>query len=198
MNRINLRPVATDEAAGTLHDLSDEQLMLRYQSGDAAAFDVLYARHKGTLYRYFIRQLSAHPDRANELFQEVWMSLIRTLDQYQPSAKFTTYIFHIAHNKLVDHWRRNKPDTPLEAADPVDDTNVGPDEQVQRRQLEQQLRQQIAGLPEEQRNTFLLKEEGSFSLQQIADITGVNRETVKSRLRYAINRLKQGLAVHHE
>ena len=82
----------------------DEDLMLSYAAGDAAAFDALYARHKGGVYRYLVRQC-AHAGTADELFQDVWMNVIRVRTSYEPTAKFTTWLYRIAHNRLIDHWR---------------------------------------------------------------------------------------------
>jgi len=81
---------------------SDEDLMLAYAAGDAAAFDVLYARHKGGVYRYLLRQCH-HSGVADELFQDVWMNLIRARASYVASARFTTYVYKLAHNRLIDH-----------------------------------------------------------------------------------------------
>ena len=82
----------------------DEDLMLAYAADDAAAFDTLYARHKGGVYRYLLRQC-AHAGVADELFQDVWMNVIRSRATYVPSAKFTTWLYRIAHHRLIDHWR---------------------------------------------------------------------------------------------
>jgi RNA polymerase sigma-70 factor (ECF subfamily) len=172
--------------------------MLNYQAGDAAAFECLYARHKGPLFRYFQRQLAAQPELANELFQDVWMKLINSIGRYQPSARFTTYLYRIAHNRLVDHWRAMRIDDPLDEEQLPDTVGSAPEQQLAGQQLQQQFEQALAALPMEQRNAFLLKEESHFSLQEIADITGTSRETVKSRLRYACQRLRQVLAHHYE
>ncbi|MCW9013566.1 MAG: sigma-70 family RNA polymerase sigma factor [Gammaproteobacteria bacterium] len=177
----------------SLDGLTDEQLMLSYRNGHAAAFDVLYARHKGGLYRYFLRQLGLQSELANELFQDVWMNLINARDRYQASAKFTTYLYHIAHNRLVDHWRSCKPESAEQDCETMIDEAKSPDDHAHHGQQSMQLRQQIQALPEEQRNAFLLKEEAALSLEQIAEVTGVNRETVKSRLRYAVKRLRLSL-----
>jgi RNA polymerase sigma-70 factor (ECF subfamily) len=185
-----------ETGAAEYDSLSDEQLMLRYRDGEAAAFDLLYTRHKGALYRYFLRHLSAQQELANELFQDVWMRLIRSRENYRPTAQFSTYLYRIAHNRLVDYWRAMRIDhTSIDDEILADDASEQPDHQMSREQEKAELQRHLAALPEAQRNTFLLKEEGAFSLEQIAHITGVNRETVKSRLRYAINRLKQSLAV---
>jgi len=179
-----------------LDDLTDENLMLSYRDGTAAAFDVLYARHKGGLYRYVLRQLNNRQDIANELFQDVWMKLINARASYQVTAKFTTWLYHLAHNRLVDYWRSEKfvkHNVEFdEASELTAEANEqsGPHDELQQHQMQQQLKQAIAELPEEQRSAILLKEEASLSLAEIAEVTGVNRETVKSRLRYGIKRLR--------
>src|SRR5262245_10651143 len=83
---------------------SDEELMERYRDGDAGAFDVIYGRHKGGLFRYMLRQC-ANRGVAEELFQEVWMNLIRARDAYTVQARFSTYLYRLAHNRLIDHYR---------------------------------------------------------------------------------------------
>ena len=85
-------------------DARDEDLMLAYAAGDATAFDALYARHKGGLYRYLMRQCG-HAGIVDELFQDIWLSAVRARTTYVPSAKFTTWLYRIAHNRLIDHWR---------------------------------------------------------------------------------------------
>ena len=82
--------------------------MLCYRDGDAGAFDALYARHKGGLYRYLLRQCR-EPAAAEELFQDVWMNLIRARARYTVQAKFTTYLYRLAHNRLIDHYRKHEP-----------------------------------------------------------------------------------------
>ena len=83
---------------------SDEQLMLAYAGGDAGAFEALYARHKGALFRFVLRSVKARGE-AEELFQEIWMRAIEARSRYAPQAKFSTWLYTIAHNRLVDHWR---------------------------------------------------------------------------------------------
>ncbi len=183
----------------SLEALADEDLMLAYQQGTAAAFDVLYARHKGGLYRYLLRQLDHQAEITNELFQDVWMKLVNARDSYRVSAKFSTYLYRIAHNRLVDHWRSHQHRAEQKSDELQEDEQVlqshqpEPVESVQYEQNRQALKQAIANLPVDQRQTFLLKEEGNLSLLEIAEVTGVNRETVKSRLRYAVKRLQQVL-----
>ena len=86
--------------------VSDEQLMIAYRDGDAGAFDTLYRKHKGGVYRYMLRQCR-DAGVADELFQDVWMNLIRARASYTVQAKFTTYIYKMAHNRLIDHYRKH-------------------------------------------------------------------------------------------
>jgi RNA polymerase sigma-70 factor (ECF subfamily) len=179
----------------------DEELMNRYRDGDAHAFEVLYTRHKGPLYRYLLRQCGAAA-QAEELFQDVWMKLIRARERYEARAKFTTWLYHLAHNRLIDHYRRAKAGVPISYDDDPDEPLIEqvadselrePDNELDRRRLGQRLLVQIAILPETQREAFLLREESGLSLEEIAKVTGVNAETAKSRLRYALAKLRQGL-----
>ena len=177
-----------------LDTLPDEELMLAYQQGNAAAFDILYGRHKGGLYRYFLRQLNHRPEIASELFQDIWMKLIHARHGYRVNAKFTTWLYRMAHNRLIDFWRSEKHKNLQQVyEDSVYSPAAEPEDKIQQQQNDRQIKQAIAELPEEQRSAFLLKEEGGLSLSDIAEITGVNRETVKSRLRYGVKRLRQRL-----
>jgi RNA polymerase sigma-70 factor (ECF subfamily) len=179
----------------------DEELMNRYRDGDARAFEVLYTRHKGPLYRYLLRQCGAAA-LAEELFQDVWMNLIRTRERYEARAKFTTWLYTLAHHRVIDHYRRQAAGVPISYDDDPDEPLIEqvadselrqPDNELDRRRLGQRLLVQIAALPEAQREAFLLREESGLSLAEIADVTGVNTETAKSRLRYALTKLRQGL-----
>ena len=84
---------------------TDEGLMLQYRDGDAAAFDILYARHRGSVYRFLLHQTGKR-EVADELFQDVWMRAINARSGYQPTAKFTTWLYRIASNRLTDHYRQ--------------------------------------------------------------------------------------------
>jgi RNA polymerase sigma-70 factor (ECF subfamily) len=180
-------------------DVPDEELMLAYRAGDAAAFDALYARHKGGVFRYLRRQ-SGNASVAEELFQDVWMRLIDARGRYEPQAKFTTWLYTIAHNRLMDHFRASgratlasyddEDDPPPE---PVADT-PRPEEMLARKQDAARLLAAIDALPPAQREAFLLQQETTMSVEEIAAATGVNRETAKSRLRYAMAKLRAQLA----
>lgn len=179
----------------------DEDLMLAYAAGDAAAFDVLYTRHKGSVYRYLLRQCR-HGGMADELFQDVWMNLIRARASYAPTAKFTTWLYRLAHNRLIDHYRANGHLTLVSTDDEAHQDAVEvvaaartdePHTRVANRELGERLRAAVAALPPVQREAFLLQQEGGLSLSDIAALTGVGAETVKSRLRYATAKLRGDL-----
>ena len=176
------------------HTPEDSALMLRYRDGDVAAFEMLYRRHSDPLYRYLLR-LCRHRDNAEDIFQEVWGKIIKAADRYRPSAKFSTFLYRVAHNCFIDHLRRNKrhahagnlePDC---QADPGDLPEVMAERSLARERLEVALRD----LPDEQRDVFLLHEEAGLNLDEISTITGSNRETTKSRLRYAVHKLRTAI-----
>jgi RNA polymerase sigma-70 factor, ECF subfamily len=181
---------------------SDEDLMERYRDGEAGAFDVLYSRHKGGLFRYLLRQCG---NRAvvEELFQEVWMNLIRARDAYTVQAKFTTYLYRLAHNRLIDHYRSQGVHAAIsfdaeggpDIDNVVDARSVDPADCADSREQAAQLLKLISALPEAQREAFLLQQEADLSVEEIAHATGVSRETAKSRLRYALAKLREGMAL---
>jgi RNA polymerase sigma-70 factor (ECF subfamily) len=181
----------------------DEALMLRYASGVAESFDTLYGRHRAGVYRYLLRHCG-NAGIADELFQDVWMNLIRTRATYAPTARFAAWLYTLAHNRLVDHWR---------AAGPIETVSIDvdgathdavhalpgarsdePDTRATRHEVAAQLRAAFAALPTMQRDAFLLQQESGLSLLEIATLTGVGIETVKSRLRYAVAKLRCELA----
>jgi RNA polymerase sigma-70 factor (ECF subfamily) len=181
-------------------DDEDAQLMLAYAHGELRAFETLYARHRGALYRYLVRQ-SRDPEIANDLFQEVWSRVIVNRARYEPRAKFRTFLFTLAHNCFIDHCRRMKSrpgGAGIEDADAADllpdDESARPDAALERAESTRRFRAALATLPQEQRDVYLLHEESALSLEDIARITGVGAETAKSRLRYAVGKLKAALA----
>ena len=184
-----------------MDEASDEDLMERYRDGDAGAFDPLYARHKGGLYRYLLRQ-TGNRGTADELFQDVWMSVVRARAGYEVRARFSTRIYRIAHNRLIDHYRA-LPGTRAESFDDEDGPSLetvpagrGADPAVQAEAREQAHRvlQWIGRLPPAQREAFVMQQESGMSIDEIALATGVSRETAKSRLRYAIAALRAASA----
>lgn len=172
--------------------------MLAYQKGDAMAFDELYRRYRGSLYRYFLRQCY-QAAIAEELFQDVWMKLIRARKNYQVRAKFSTYLFHLAHNHLIDFYRKQSGRLPLSYGEDSEvqelagndcdqpERRAGANEKVSR------FLALLSQLPEAQREALMLREEGGLGVEEIARVTNVNTETAKSRLRYAVKKLRNAM-----
>jgi RNA polymerase sigma-70 factor (ECF subfamily) len=164
---------------------SDESLMLAYQRGDVQAFEVLYGRHKQGVFAFIYR--SCPNGSCEEIAQESWMAIIDGVGRYQPLASFKTYLYQLAHHKVVDCWRRQKPPAEADGVEQLlDEHRPSAEQQYGHSQVMAAIRQ----LPADQRDALLLQQQG-FSQQEIAAITDSGRETVKSRLRYASAALKQ-------
>ena len=175
---------------------TDEELMLAYAAGDVTAFQTLYSRHRGPLFRHLQRQLR-DPGLAEEFFQDTWQRVITARDRYRPEAKFSTWLYQIAHNRVTDHWRakQHRPSAPEDAAELAERV---PDPETPERTLSafeerRRLQRALEELPDDQREVVLLRLEQELSLEEIGEITGAGRETVKSRLRYAMEKLRARL-----
>jgi RNA polymerase sigma-70 factor (ECF subfamily) len=182
----------------------DGELMLRYARGDLRAFETLYQRHRGGLYRYLARH-TRNPESANDLFQEVWSKVIASRERYEARAKFQTFLYRIAHNCFIDYCRRAtvRAEVSGDAHDdwqgsltaPEDDR---PDTRAEQAQTIARYKTALGELPAEQRDVFLLYEESGLTLEEIATITAVGAETAKSRLRYAVMKLRHALSAASE
>lgn len=196
--------------------LTDEQLIHSYQKGDAEAFEVLYGRYKNPIYHYFFRQVQA-PATADELHQDVWLNIIKSSSGFSQQSSFKTWLYKIAHNRLIDHYRQNSRQAlylvssetqhPDHSKDIIKDIveNISetdkpietqarqshePEKALQEQQICKMLLDGISALPEEQKEVFLLHEKSGLTLQEIALITDNSFESTKSRLRYAIKKLR--------
>lgn len=186
---------------------ADEALMLRYAAGEVAAFDLLYGRHEMRVWRYLFRSVKVQAV-ADDLLQDVWFAVARQASGYLVSARFTTWVFTIAHNRLVDHFRSAKNHLSLHGHGPgggddddsgtledtlAADSGFGPARQLESREQAAALMAAVEQLAPEQREAFLLQAEAGMNVQDIAHTTGVSFETAKSRLRYARSKLRQQL-----
>lgn len=182
-----------------LPQADDATLMLRYRDGDVRAFEILYQRYKGPLYRYLTR-LCRNSEAVNDIYQDVWSKVIASRDRYEVRAQFNTFLYRIAHNAAIDHFRRSgrtPEDRAEDAAELEDQLPASPDAQPESQAAQMEVRasfqRALAQLPAEQRDVFLLYEETGLSLEQIGQVTGVAMETAKSRLRYAVSKLRTAL-----
>jgi RNA polymerase sigma-70 factor, ECF subfamily len=191
----------------TVDGPEDAELMRRYAAGDLPAFEQLYRRHRSALYNYLLRH-TRDREIASDLFQEVWSRVVTSRDRYQPRAKFRTFLFHIAHNCFIDHCRRSaarldrSPQSAAGSDEPAFEMAApraeAPDVRAEQAQTLARYREALAALPADQRDAFLLYEESGLTLVEIAAISGVGVETAKSRLRYALAKLRRSLAGHEK
>jgi RNA polymerase sigma-70 factor, ECF subfamily len=199
--RTQFRRPSAARTVRPMADVDDGELMVRYAGGDLPAFDTLYRRHRNSLYRYLARH-TRDPEIANDLFQEVWSKVIASRARYEPRAKFSTFLYRVAHNCFIDHCRRasgrtdramvNNEDFDLENVLPAAAADL-PDARAEHDQTLARYRSALAALPPDQRDTFLLYEESGLSLEEIGQISGVSMETAKSRLRYALAKLRAAM-----
>jgi RNA polymerase sigma-70 factor (ECF subfamily) len=175
---------------------SDEQLMLRFQAGDVPAFEELVRRHRTPVFSFLLR-LTGDRGRAEDLCQETFLRVVKGAGTWEPRATFRTWVFSMARNLAVDEarrqaFRRAEPlDDPARAAEPSD--APGPDRAAEGALLRPKLEAALASLPETQREVFLLREHAGLRFAEIAEVTGVPENTVKSRMRYALEALRAKL-----
>lgn len=187
---VSKRP-AVAYAAAMSPECEDSVLMLRYRDGDISAFEALYRRHNNAVFRYLLR-LCRHREAAEDVFQDVWGKVIKARQSYRPTAKFATFLYRVAHNCFVDYVRRNKRHA---CTDTLDDHAIAastesPDAVTERALARRRLEAALLTLPDAQRDVYLLHAEAGLSLDDIAYVTGCKRETAKSRLRYALQKLR--------
>ncbi len=188
-------------AAATTPPLDDALLMQRYASGSEDAFTILYDRHAASTWRFVMRSVR-NTAVADDLTQNIWFAVARSAPTYTYRAKFRTWLFTIAHNAVVDHFRSEKSidqDAPTSenSEEPVDVANelaansgFGPVRRLESKEQARAFLAAIEQLPMEQREAFLLQVEAGMDLAEIAKATGVSFETAKSRLRYARSKLR--------
>lgn len=186
---------------------SDEQLMLAFRSGDARAFHALVQRHRQAVFNFILRFVG-NRQRAEDVLQETWLKVVRGSGEYEPKARFTTWVFTIARNLCVDSARKesyrqaDSLDAPAGGDEDgralgqlvPDEGTPGPDRAAHNARLRPLLERALGALPPEQREVFLLREYHGIGFKEIAEVTGVNENTVKSRMRYALEGLRKRLA----
>lgn len=186
---------------------SDEALMLSFRDGDPRAFQELVGRHRRGLFNFLLRSVG-NRSRAEELLQEVFLRVVRSKDRYERTAKLTTWLYTIARNLCVDESRRAKfrqtvsldaprrgqeDDAPA-MIDSVAADQVATDDAAAAPQIRDRIARAIGLLPDDQREVFLMRQVNGLSFKEIGDIVGAPENTVKSRMRYALEKLRQDLA----
>jgi len=182
--------------------VSDEALMSRYAGGDEKAFEAVYRRHRAGLRRFFARQCGSEAT-GQELAQEVWFRVVRAVQDgnYSADGRFGPYLYRIARNHLIDWYRKTGSYREIEINETTENETEGamlessgernPEQALGDKQALQNVLSAIEDLPDEQRTALMMYLESDMSYEEIAEATGTNRETVKSRLRYARQTLRE-------
>jgi RNA polymerase sigma-70 factor, ECF subfamily len=209
---VSFEHAQTTRQAGTvmLREEADEALMIMYQKGEVRAFEVLLQRHRKPVFNFILRFVGAR-DVAEDLLQDTFMRVIKSAASYERKAKFTTWLYTIARNLCVDQSRRKKHrkhaslDQPMTRNDdsgtlldvlPGDE--MMSDRKVVNRQLHQSLHRAIASLPDDQREVFLMREFLNMPFKDIGEVVGVSENTIKSRMRYALEKLRMELEEYED
>lgn len=193
-------------------ELADEQLVQRFNQGDEAAFEELWNRYKTPLYNFILRSVRER-ERANELLQEAFLRVIQRAAEFRGQSKFSTWLYTIARNLCIDHsrkmvFRRHKSlDAPSRSGaedegptmlERTAASSPGVDRAVIGEDLKARIAESVQALPEDQREVFLLRQVQGLPFRDISEIVGVPENTVKSRMRYALERLQRALAEYQD
>jgi RNA polymerase sigma-70 factor (ECF subfamily) len=183
---------------------ADEELMMRFKGGDADAMNEIIARHGGALFGFLVRQTGSQ-HKAEDAYQDVFLKVVKAASRYKPSAKFTSWLYTIARNVVIDMARRDKYRETESLDEPVFEDgntsrveatagdNPNPEEEMRGTEIKEILEKAIKELPGEQREVFLLREKSGMPFKEIAKITGAPLNTVKTRMHYALNSLRKAL-----
>ncbi len=190
---------------------TDEALMIRYQRGDRGAFATLVRRHQTALYNFALRQLRT-PDVAQDVVQEAFLRVVQNAQDFKHEARFTTWLYTITRNLCIDQMRKralrkhpsldearkgSEGDGPT-LGEQTADTKANVEREATGTELRVRIAEAVETLPDDQREVFLMREVANLPFKEIADITGVPENTVKSRMRYALERLQAALSEYEE
>ena len=187
-----------------MSDPADEELLCAYQAGETQAFEMLLVRYRRPLFNFLLRS-ARDRGRAEELYQDVWMRVIERCEEFRGDAKFSTWLYTIARNRCVDHQRKMvfRRHASLDATAPGSSQSLGErvpnpgpstDRLAMRSTLQTRIAEAVEELPEDQREVFLMRQVQGLAFKEIAEVVGVSANTVKSRMRYALERLQHGLS----
>jgi RNA polymerase sigma-70 factor (ECF subfamily) len=178
--------------------------MLRYKEGDVEAFEILLGRYQQPLFAFVYRFCNDY-HQSQDLVQEVFLRIIKVAKSYEPRAKFSTFLYTFAHNLCIDYIRRNKKRRNVSLSQPLDesegitfedtmkDESANPEKDLHQKTFDLELEKAVSELPEEQREVFLLREQMNLPFDEIAKIVGCLPSTAKSRMRYALQSIRQKL-----
>ena len=182
---------------------TDEELLAAYQQGDVGAFELLLRRHRAPLFTFLLRMLGDR-QKAEDLAQETFLRIVKGAGAWEQRARFQTWLYTIARNLCVDQSRRDRfrrtdsldqegPDDEPAMVDSVPGREIDPSRGAESARLRPVLQKALMALPAEQREVFILREQAGVPFKEIAGLVGVNENTVKSRMRYALEGLRKAL-----
>jgi RNA polymerase sigma-70 factor, ECF subfamily len=183
---------------------SDSTLVSMYIKGDESALEVLINRHQSKVYSYIISRIRDE-ELANDIFQDVFVKIIQTLKKgnYNEEGKFLPWVLRIAHNLVIDHFRRNKrmptvsPNSEFDVFDIIKDDAPTRESSLIWEQIESDLKKLIEYLPEEQKEVLQMRHYGRMSFKEIAEQTDVSINTALGRMRYALINLRKLIEKHN-
>ncbi len=193
---------------GNKEELSDEELMKRYQSGDTQALGILYDRYAHRVKAFVARKGAKRPD---EVVQDAFLRIVRNGGSFKGTAKFKTWLFSIARNLAIDAARRDKFRDMPSLDDPIRGTegsmtrgdkvasqvpHANAERAVDDQRFRATLKAALDALPEEQREVFVLRQYSGLSFKEIGETVGCKENTAKSRMRYALLALREALAMY--
>ncbi len=211
LRRTGLLLALGDRVSTSRSEATDEALMIRFQSGDRHAFTLLVRRHQSPLYNFALRHLRS-PPAAEEVVQETFVRVLQNAPGFLQASRFTSWLYAIARNLCIDVLRkqgqRRHPslDEPTQTEDGTGTTlgerSADGRTSVERTAVSTEIRERLLSaveqLPEEQREVFLLREMSNLPFKEIAEVVGAPENTVKSRMRYALERLQAALSEFEE
>lgn len=195
----------------TWDGISDEELLRRFGEGDARAFEELMRRYQRPIYNFILRSVR-DTEQASELVQETFLRVVQRSGDFMGGSKVSTWMYTIARNLCIDTsrkmvFRRHRSlDAPMggeegegrSMLDTVASSASGADREAIGTDIKARLVAAVDELPEEQREVFLLRELQNLAFKDIAEILGVPENTVKSRMRYALERLQRALSEYED
>lgn len=184
----------------TLKNKTDQELVLAYQSGNESAFEQLVRRHKSKVYSYILFNVK-DADLALDIFQDTFFKVVNTLKKgkYNEEGKFLPWVYRIAHNLIMDHFRKNKR-MPMLEQDAESDYDIfnfiacetlNVEQKMVKKQILQDVKKMIGFLPDDQKEVLVLRLYYHLSFKEIADKTNVSINTALGRMRYALINLRK-------
>lgn len=186
-------------------EISDEEVMKKFQSGKPGNFEILLKRHSGGILRFIMKMTGGNKAHGEDLLQEIFLKVIERKDRYDSEQKFTTWLYSIARNHCIDYLRsesfrrHSSLDAPLSVSDEggdsvleiVESKDRDQEDNIYDREVGELIDKGVKSLKQEFKEVFILKEVQGLTLKEISDITDSPLGTVKSRLRYAYKNLRK-------